>query len=93
MEEEVLERHGSRKTTGACSQDEVSPQLCLVYPKERQGESKAKGREGRECLVPLLLQIDRVCRQCVKEGDDPANDGNRCEHLLDIFRTYYFYFF
>ena len=31
----MLERHGSRKTTGACSKDEVSPQLWFIRKKDK----------------------------------------------------------
>ena len=50
----------------------------------RQKESKAKGREGKECLVVLVTDFNRVCKQIVSEGTDLARDGARSRLLLKI---------
>ena len=73
MEDEVLEKYQKKHCWSKCKNKRRPVEW--VYKKGQAGRNNAGGRERTECLVALVTECNRVCKQIVSEEKKTARDG------------------
>ena len=83
VEDEVLQKYQKKKTSVG-AKTKAGGGLRVGTQKVGQEERKAKGQEGKSCLVAFVTEFNRICKQIVSEGKNPAHDGVRSSLFFDM---------